>query len=387
MPNRIAILTGGGDVPGLNACIRSIVEGALARDWEVIGFRRGWAGPLSIDPLTPWTSENDHYLKLNAELVRTIDRSGGTMLHTSRIDPRRVNAKQLEAFGCEAKAQRNEDGSYDATAHVLAVLNALGVDAIVTMGGDGTLKFTAHLSGLGVPAIAVPKTMDNDVFGTEYCIGFSTAITRSVDAITALRTTVSSHERIGVIELFGRRSGETALMAGYLAQADRVAIAEVPVDLGELTRFLVQDRGASENRYAMMVVSEGAHIAGAVTDDEIAISASDRKKIGIGRRIANHIKESSGHGVVLQELAYLMRSGAPDALDKMVSMAFGTLAVQLLEGGSSGLMTAVVDGNYEAVDVNLVAQGCKVVDVQALYDAKSYRPKIASVLNKPMFLY
>ncbi|MGD8327060.1 MAG: ATP-dependent 6-phosphofructokinase [Sphingomonadales bacterium] len=387
MPKRIGILTGGGDVPGLNACIRAIVEGAVARGWEVIGFRRGWAGPLSIDPLTPWTSENDHYLKLNVNMVRTIDRSGGTVLHTSRIDPRRINEQQVEAFGCEAHSQKNEDGSYDASAHVLAVLDALGVDAMVTMGGDGTLKFTAYLSGLGVPVIAVPKTMDNDVFGTEYCIGFSTAITRSVDAITALRTTVSSHERVGVIELFGRRSGETALMAGYLSQADRVVIAEVPVDLDELTKLLVKDRAASENRYSMMVVSEGAHVKGAEAAVDIGVSASERKIQGIGRHIADYIKTSSGHGVVLQELAYLMRSGAPDALDKMVAMAFGTLAIQLLENGQSALMTALVDGNYEAVPVENVALGCKVVDVKSLYDVESYRPKIASILHKPMFLY
>lgn len=387
MIKRIGILTGGGDVPGLNACIRAIVEGAVARRWEVIGFRRGWAGPLSIDPLTPWTSENDHYLKLNADMVRTIDRSGGTVLHTSRIDPRRISESQVEAFGCEARAQRNEDEGYDASAHVLAVLDALGIDAMVTMGGDGTLKFTAHLSSLGVPVIAVPKTMDNDVFGTEYCIGFSTAITRSVDAITALRTTVSSHERIGVIELFGRRSGETALMAGYLSQVDRVVIAEVPVELDKLTKFLIKDRAASENRYSMMVVSEGAHVKGGEAVADIGVSASDRKDHSIGHQIADHIKSTSGHGVVLQELAYLMRSGAPDALDKMVSMAFGTLAVQLLEGNQSALMTALVDGNYEAVPVEKVALGCKVVDVKSLYDVQSYKPKIASILHKPMFLY
>lgn len=387
MKKTVGILTGGGDVPGLNACIRSIVEGCIARGWDVFGFRRGWAGPLSIDAKNLSLDSSPHVFKMTPEMVRTIDRTGGTMLHTSRIDPRKVPKAKIDRFACAQNAKDNGDDSFDATEHVLSVLNAMGIEAMVTMGGDGTLKFTSHLSSLGVPVIAVPKTMDNDVFGTEYCIGFSTAVTRSVDAITALRTTVASHERIGIIELFGRRSGETALMAGYLSQADRVAIAEVPVDLDDLTKLLVADRAASDNNYSMMVVSEGAHLKGGRALDEIGISASERKHVGVGRRIANHIREAADVGIVLQELAYLMRSGAPDALDKMVSMAFGTLAVQLLENGRDGLMTAVVDGNYEAVDVVNVARGCKVVDVAALYDSASYKPKIASVLHKPMFLY
>lgn len=387
MTKRIGILTGGGDVPGLNACIRTIVEQAEARGWECLGFRRGWSGPLSIDPEDLSITAKQHSMVLNAEVVRTIDRAGGTMLHTSRLDPRRLSQAEVANFACTKRSVRQDGGHYDATPHVLAVLDALGIDAMVTMGGDGTLKFTAHLSALGVPVVAVPKTMDNDVFGTDYCIGFSTAITRSVDAITALRTTVSSHERIGVIELFGRRSGETALMAGYLSQADRVAIAEVPVDLDKLCALLAQDRKDASNHYAMLVVSEGAHVLGGESDADIAISASQRRHIGIGRRIADHLGQFHGLGTVLQELAYLMRSGSPDALDKMVAMAFGTLAVQLLSEGKYGLMVAVIDGNYEIAPVNTVAEGCKLLDVAALYDAQAYRPKIASVLHKPMFLY
>jgi 6-phosphofructokinase len=342
---------------------------------------------LSIDVSDLEASSAAHIMALEPALVRTIDRAGGTMLHTSRVDPRCLKPDERAAYPALADARANDDGGFDATPHILKVLDALGIDVMVTMGGDGTLRYSAHLSRLGVPVVTIPKTMDNDVFGTDYCIGFSTAVSRSVEAITALRTTVSSHERIGVIELFGRRSGETALMAGYLSQVDRVVISEVPVAPDRLADLLAEDRARNAQSYAMMVVSEGAHLAGEAGAKDIAMSASTRASVGIGRRLSDHIRARTGQGTVLQELAYLMRSGAPDALDKMVGMAFGTLAIQLIEAGRDGVMTAVVDGNYEAVDAQLVAQGCKMVDVKALYDPHAYRPKIAAILHKPMFLY
>lgn len=352
---RIGILTGGGDVPGLNACIRSVVLSADDLGWEVLGFRRGWEGVMAIDPADA-ASVAAHSLALTREAVRGIDRAGGTILHTSRTDPR------TQAEG-------------DQTGHVLEVLEKLGVDAMITLGGDGTLRFSAHLATQGVPVISVPKTMDNDVFGTDYCIGFSTAVSRSVEAINALRTTVESHERIGVVELFGRRSGETALLAGFLAQVDRTVIAEVPANLDVLLPLLAEDKASNPAFYAMCVISEGATIAGEDGSE------------GIGRRLGRAISERLGVGIVNQELAYLMRSGEPDAMDRMVGFAFGGLAVQLLERGEKARMVTLSDGNYSHVPIDTLLKGSKSVDVSALYDKAAYRARLMRVEGMPMFLY
>jgi 6-phosphofructokinase 1 len=365
---RIGILTGGGDVPGLNACIRSVVLSADDLGWEVTGFRRGWEGVMRIDPADP-DSIAANSLTLDRHNVRGIDRTGGTMLHTSRTDPR------TQAGG-------------DETPHVLDVLGKLGIDAMVTLGGDGTLRFSAHLAGQGVPVISVPKTMDNDVFGTDYCIGFSTAVSRSVEAINALRTTIESHERIGIIELFGRRSGETALLSGFLAQVDRTVIAEVPADLDVLLPLLAEDKASSPDRYAMCVISEGARIEGAGGGDgDIAKSAIARADGGIGQRLGREIVARIGSGVVVQELAYLMRAGAPDAMDRMVGFAFGGLAVQLLHRGETARMVMLADGNYGHVPIDTLLKGKKSVDVSALYDRASYRARLMRVEDMPMFLY
>ncbi len=365
---RIGVLTGGGDVPGLNPCIRSITLSALDRGWEVIGFRRGWQGFLEIDPDDP-DSVSTHSLALDREAVRGIDRVGGTMLHTSRTDPRTV------AGG-------------DRTAHVLRVLEKLQVDALITLGGDGTLRFSAHLSAQGFPVISIPKTMDNDVFGTDYCIGFSTAITRSVDAINALRTTAESHERIAVVELFGRRSGETALLAGFLAQVDRTVIAEVPADPEVLLPLLVADRRSRPGAYAMCVISEGAKLIGDDGEDgDRGLSNTKRSEAAVSRRLALMIEEQAKEGTIVQQLAYLMRSGDPDALDRMVGFAFGGLAIQKIEAGETGRMLALRDGNYGHVPIDTLLGGTKTVDVDKLYDPARYRPKLTHVEGMPMFLY
>ncbi len=365
---RIGILTGGGDVPGLNACIRSVVLSADDLGWEVVGLRRGWEGVMAIDPGDA-VSVEAHSLKLSREGVRGIDREGGTILHTSRCDPRTAKAG-------------------DRTSHVIHVLEALGVDAMITLGGDGTLRFSAHLAGHGVPVISIPKTMDNDVFGTDYCIGFSTAVSRSVEAINALRTTVESHERIGVVELFGRRSGETALLAGFLAQVDRTIIAEVPADLDVLLPLLAEDKASNPAHYAMCVISEGASIkGGAEADSNIGKPAIERSDSGIGYILGRAIGERLGDGVVIQELAYLMRSGEPDAMDRMVGFAFGGLAVQLLERGEKARMVTLTDGNYGHVPIDTLLRGTKSVDVSALYDKDSYRARLMRVEGMPMFLY
>jgi 6-phosphofructokinase 1 len=365
---RIGILTGGGDVPGLNPCIRSITLSANALGWEVTGFRRGWEGVLALDPADP-ASVAANSVALSKEGVRGIDRTGGTILHTSRLDPRNVEAG-------------------DSTARVVETLERMGVDAMVTLGGDGTLRFSAHLAAKGVPVISVPKTMDNDVFGTDYCIGFSTAVSRSVEAINALRTTVESHERIGVVELFGRRSGETALLAGFLAQVDRTVIAEVPADLDLLLPLLDDDKKTNPAGYAMCVVSEGAKLSEAAADgDALSRPASDRPEEGVGHRIGKAISERLGHGTVIQELAYLMRAGEPDAMDRMVGFAFGGLAVQLLQRGEKAAMVTLTSGNYSHVAIDTLLRGRKSVDVEALYDPAAYRARLMRIEGMPMFLY
>jgi 6-phosphofructokinase 1 len=364
---RIGILTGGGDVPGLNPCIRSVTLSADALGWEVIGFRRGWEGVLEIDPSDP-ASIAASTLPLTRERVRGIDRMGGTILHTSRTDPR-------------------THGGDDRTAHVLRVLESLDVDAMITLGGDGTLRFSAHLAAQGVPVISVPKTMDNDVFGTDYCIGFSTAVSRSVEAINALRTTVESHERIGVVELFGRRSGETALLAGFLAQVDRTIIAEVPADLDILLPLLAGDKATNPAHYAMCVISEGATIKGEEEEDDLSKPAAERTELGVGTRLGMAIKKGLGSGAVIQELAYLMRAGEPDAMDRMVGFAFGGLAIQLLQRGEKARMVTLSDGNYRHVPIDTLLHGRKTVDVDGLYDASAYRAKLMRVEGMPMFLY
>jgi 6-phosphofructokinase 1 len=364
---RIGILTGGGDVPGLNPCMRSITLSADDLGWTVLGFRRGWEGVLAIDPADP-VSIAVNSLELTRERVRGIDRLGGTILHTSRLDPR--------------TAARG-----DGTGHVLHVLERLGIDAMVTLGGDGTLRFSSHLAGQGMAVISVPKTMDNDVFGTDYCIGFATAVSRSVAAINALRTTVESHERIGVVELFGRRSGETALLAGFLAQVDRTIIAEVPADLDRLMPLLAEDKASNPAGYAMCVISEGASIAGGSGEDELSRPASERLEPGVGHRLGSEITRRIGSGTVIQELAYLMRAGEPDAMDRMVGFAFGALAVQLLSRGERARMVALTGGNYCHVPIDTLLGGTKSVDVDGLYDDAAYRARLMRVEGMPMFLY
>jgi ATP-dependent phosphofructokinase / diphosphate-dependent phosphofructokinase len=366
---RIGLLTGGGDVPGLNPCIRSITLSADALGWEVTGFRRGWEGVLAIDPADPGSIAANS-LALTREGVRGIDRMGGTILHTSRTDPRTL------AGG-------------DQTARVLETLSKLGIDAMITLGGDGTLRFSAHLAAQGVPVVSIPKTMDNDVFGTDYCIGFSTAVSRSVEAINALRTTVESHERVGVVELFGRRSGETALLAGFLAQVDRTVIAEVPADLDILFPLLADDKASNPAGYAMCVISEGATIGGSAGEggSELSKPASERGETGIGQQLGRAIKARLGFGTVIQELAYLMRAGEPDAMDRMVGFAFGGLAIQLLQRGETARMVTLSDGNYGHVPIATLLEGSKSVDVDGLYDPSTYRARLLRIEGMPMFLY
>ncbi len=384
---RIGILTGGGDVPGLNPVIKAVTRQAVRLGWQVTGFRRGWAGPLSYNPDDD-AAAGEWLLPLDERVVRTIDRSGGTMLHTSRTNPGKVKQADLPVFLGGKKFPANKDGTFDCTAHVLRVLEHLKIDALVPVGGDDTLSYAARLGREGVRVMSIPKTMDNDVFGTDYCIGFSTAVSRSVEFITALRTPTGSHERIAVIELFGRNSGETALISGFLADADRVAIPECPVDLDRLAKQLVTDRAANPSNYAIVVVSEGAVIeGGGVIERGEADAYGHRKLGGVGEIISEELKRRTGVNIISQSLAYLMRAGAPDALDRMVAASYGAMAVQLLNDGETNKMMSIRDGNYTTVPLDTCIQGERRVDVAALYDTQEYRSRIANVQGKPMFLY
>ena len=384
---RIGILTGGGDVPGLNPCIKAVVNRAVDSSMEVIGFRRGWGGLLNYNPDDPAGSAEWIQPLAKAD-VRTIDRYGGTHLHTSRTNPQKVKAAALPAFLTGQFAFTGEKQLADCTPQVLRVLAHLGVDALIPIGGDDTLSYGVRMHQEGVRVVAIPKTMDNDVFGTDYCIGFSTAVTRSVEFINSLRTPTGSHERIAVVELFGRNSGETALISAYLADVDRALISEVPFDIERLAELIVADKRDNPSNYAMVVISEGASMLGGQVLEYGQEDAYGHKKLGgIGQVVGEALKQLTGIDIVHQQLAYLMRAGAPDSLDRMVAISYGNLAVDQLLQGRSGRMVALQNGQYTTVPVDTCTQGLKRVDVHELYDVERYRPKVSHMLGKPMFLY
>ena len=381
---RIAILTGGGDVPGLNPCIKAVVNRVAEHGHEVIGFRSGWAGLLNSNPDDP-ASIAENTIELDLDVVRTVDRTGGTFLHTSRINPGRVRSKEVPSFLADEAVG---DGPHDFTEHALRVLDALKIDVLIPIGGDDTLSYGLRMHHEGVPVIAIPKTMDNDVHGTDYCIGFSTAVTRGVDFIHNLRTSTGSHERIGVVELFGRYSGETSLITAYLAGVDRAIISEIPFDIERLAEMLMEDKRRNSSHYAMMTISEGATLL----DGEMVVSGDEdayghRKLGGIGAVTGSLLTEITGESIIYQQIAYLMRSGRPDSLDLMVATNYANMATDLALEGASGRMVALRGGTYTSVPIGVTSEGVKRVDVDELYDSELYRPKIRHVMGKPMFLY
>ena len=384
---KIAVLTGGGDVPGLNPTIKALVYRAQEEGYEVIGFRRGWWGPLNYnleDNSLHWKCA----VRLDRNAVRTVDRTGGTFLHTSRTRPSHVPSKDLPEFLRDADWDPKDGKIHDCTPHVLRVLEHLNIKVIVPIGGDDTLSYGLRLHEEGVPVIAIPKTMDNDVFGTDYCIGFSTAVTRSVEFITNMRTSVGSHERIGVVELFGRNSGETSLISAYLAYVDRALISEVPFDIHKLCDLVMEDKRNNPSNYAIITISEGATmLGGEIIESGEADAYGHRKLGGIGQITAEEIKRITGQNIMYQQLGYLMRSGAPDSVDLMVGFNFANMAMDLIQERNFGRMVAVQDGKYTDVPANILSQGVKRVDVDELYDVEAYRPKIRHVNGKPMFLY
>lgn len=384
---RIGILTGGGDVPGLNPCIKAVVSRAADAGIEVVGIRRGWGGLLNYNLDDP-EANAENVQPLSPDDVRTIDRYGGTHLHTSRTNPAKVRESDMPEFLQGKFAYDGPKNTADCTAHVLRVLERLEIDTLIPIGGDDTLSYAVRMHQEGVRVLAIPKTMDNDVFGTDYCIGFSTAVTRSVEFINSLRTPAGSHERIAVVELFGRNSGETALISAYLADTDRAIISEVPFDIEKLAHLVVEDRRRNPSNYAIIAISEGASMLGGQIVEYGQEDAYGHKKLGgIGQVAGEAIKRITGVDIVHQQIAYLMRAGAPDSLDRMVAISYANLAIDQLLQGHSGRMAALQNGQYTTVPADTPTQGLKRVDVDELYDTQTYRPKVKHMLGKPMFLY
>jgi 6-phosphofructokinase 1 len=382
---KIGILTGGGDVPGLNPCIKALVYRAVEEGHEVIGIRRGWGGILNYNPSLSFKENALHAIVLDKNAVRTVDRSGGTFLHTSRTNPSNVKAKEVPEFLRKPEATGDK---FDMTEHALKVVNALGIDVLVPIGGDDTQSYSERLHREGFPVVAIPKTMDNDVYGTDYCIGFSTAVSRSEQLIQSMRSSVGSHERIAVIELFGRNSGETSLMAAYLAAVDRAIISEVPFDCEKLAQLIMQDKRLNPSNYAMLTISEGAKMTGGECIETGEADAYGHKKLGgIGQMTADRLKKITGQEMVYQQLGYLMRSGAPDSIDLMVGFNFANLALELINKQIYGRMLAIKKGVYTHVPLSLVTSGIKRVNVDEFYDIDNYRPNIKNLEGKPMFLY
>ncbi|NNG16184.1 MAG: phosphofructokinase [Gemmatimonadales bacterium] len=386
----IAILTGGGDVPGLNPAIRALTIRSIREGYRVLGIRRGWAGLIELDPENP-ESQREHVIELSIEAVNKVGRTGGTFLHTSRTRPSHVPRDNLPKH-----LSNKYDGEInDLTEEVLSNLSYLGVDTLIPIGGDDTLSFGAHLHQLGVPVIAIPKTMDNDVPGTDYCIGFSTCVTRTIEMTHALRTSAGSHERFLIIEVFGRYAGFTSLLPTMAGAANRCVIPEYTFSIERLCELLAEDRFSNPSRYSVALVSEGARFEGVETvyaGEEIDMYGH-KKLGGIGDRISQKLKEISptfNHGrrinVINQRLGYLVRCGDPDALDSMVPMAFGNLAMDLTLSGKSGRLVCVREGRYGNVPIEVVTSEKKVVNVEKYYNTDRLRPTYRRFDSKPLFI-
>jgi ATP-dependent phosphofructokinase / diphosphate-dependent phosphofructokinase len=382
--NKIGILTGGGDVPGLNPVIKSVVYRATEMGREVIGIRRGWEGLTHVN----FSSQGDsEYIRpLTRENTRTIDRTGGTVLHTSRTNPRKMAESKIPAHITKDRLKSLAfDGKYyDFTPIVLENLDRLGIGCLITIGGDDTLSFSAALSAVGTPVIAIPKTMDNDVQGTEYCIGFSTAITRAKELITRQRTTLGSHERIGVFRIFGRDAGFTALYTAYVTST-RCLIPEYPFDLDRVAQLLADDKRNNLSHYALIVVSEGAvWKEGSVKEYGEADAYGHRKKVDIGEALGEEIKRRTGSEIMISDLTYDLRSGEPDAIDQLVAITFANIAVEMLRDGVTGRMVGVQNGCYAHAPLPASSLGARKVDINRLYNTERYRPNYASKLGAPL---
>jgi 6-phosphofructokinase len=383
---RIGILTGGGDVPGLNSVIKSVVYRATEMGDEIYGIRKGWEG-LTHVRIGP-ELDRDYIRPLDRANTRTIDRTGGTVLHTSRTNPKKLRTSTLPAWFDRTRldALEETDGVVDFTPVVLENLAALGIDVLVTIGGDDTLSFSRVLTDVGFPLIAIPKTMDNDVQGTEYCIGFSSAITRAKELINRQRTTLGSHERLGVFRIFGRDAGFSALFAAYVTSA-RCVIPEVRYDLDQLARILREDYEANPSRYAIVITAEGAIWEGAhMVDVGEADMFGHRHKANVGEVLAAELKQRTGIDSVVSELTYDLRSGEADMHDQIVATTFANGAMDLLADGVVGRMMAIQDGKYAHTELPRPGLGPRKVDVDAMYNRDRFRPRYDGKLGEPMLL-
>ena len=387
----IGILTGGGDVPGLNPAIRAVTIRARREGFKVLGIRRGWRGLVDFVP--DKDADNAQcVVELTEEIVNRVGRTGGTFLHTSRTRPSHLP----KAFVPEHLKDAYQDDVNDITVAVLKNLDFLGVDYLVPIGGDDTLSYAHRLHEEGVKVVAIPKTMDNDVPGTDYCIGFSTCVTRTIELTHRLRTSAGSHERILVIEVFGRYAGFTALLPTMAGAADRCAIPEYDFDPEHLTALLSKDRNKNPSGYSVALISEGAkmaHQTDMTFENEETDQFGHKKLGGIGDQVSEYIKEFSPKfnngkhvNVVNQRLGYLVRSGDPDALDSIVPMAFGNLTLDLILEGRSGLLVAVRNGVYSPVPMELVMGKKKVVNVDLYYDTVRMRPRYDTFRSRPLFI-
>jgi ATP-dependent phosphofructokinase / diphosphate-dependent phosphofructokinase len=387
---RIGILTGGGDVPGLNSVIKSVVYRGAGVGCEVIGIRRGWEGLTHVDLNDP-ASRARYIQPLNRENTRTIDRTGGTYLHSSRTNPTKM-AKLPPALAGQQFASRETTKKgvtstvFDVTPAVLKNIETLGLDYLVAIGGDDTLSYAAELDRQGIKVIAVPKTMDNDVRNTEYCIGFSTAISRAMDAIERQRTTVGSHERIGIFRLFGRDAGYTALYTAYVTSV-RCCIPEYKVNLPHLIEVLIKDKQNNPSNYSLVILSEGAEWQGYKVKEYGEPDAfGHRKKMSVAEDLSSEIKAATGEETVVSDLTYDLRSGSPDFVDRMVATTFANMAMDAVEERKTGLMTAINSGCYAMVPIPDPKLGPRKVDIETMYNTERYRPMYDHKLGLPIFL-
>jgi len=386
----IGILTGGGDVPGLNPAICAVTIRALREGLEVIGIRRGWSG--LVDLIRDKEADyRENYLPLTEEIVNRAGRTGGTFLHTSRTNPSKVKKSSIPPH----LQYSYTDDTNDLTREVLKNLEWLGIDYLIPIGGDDTLSYAVRLYQEGVKVVAIPKTMDNDVPGTDYCIGFSTAVTRTIELTNSLRTSAGSHERLMVLEVFGRYAGFTAMLPTMAGAANRCVIPEHKFNIDRLTELLVADRRKNPSKYSVVLVSEGAMFEGGeMIFQEQTTDAFGHKKLGgIGDLISAKLKELSPHhnqgkpiDVINQRLGYLVRCGDPDAIDSIVPIAFGNLALDLILRRIHGRLVILKNGRYDNMPVDTITASKKVVDVNQHYNTERLRPRYSSFEMRPLFL-
>ena len=386
----IGILTGGGDVPGLNPAIRAVTVRAIREGYTVIGIRRGWAG--LVDMVRDKSYDNSgNFQVLSEELVNKVGRTGGTFLHSSRTNPSNVSKSNVPTH----LADTYTDKKNDLTQEVLKNLEYLGIEYLIPIGGDDTLSYGVRLQQEGVKVIAIPKTMDNDVPGTDYCIGFSTCVTRTIMLVNTLRTSAGSHERIMVLEVFGRYAGFTAMLPTMAGAANRCVIPEHKFQIDHLAELLVEDRNKNPSKYSVVIVSEGAMFEGGemVFKDKAADAYGHKKLGGIGDLVSENIKELSprynnGHGIgiINQKLGYLVRGGDPDAIDSIVPMAYGNLALDLLLKNIHGRLVVIKNGRYDNVPLETVTSTKKIVDVEKHYNTERLRPIYHTFQMQPVFI-